>query len=91
MVNEGKLNWKAIALSFGTFWGVYLFLAALLGSLNVKTLWFSPEAFNMLTSIYPGLKATVGGAFIGLIWGFLCGSVCGAIISGLNNLFVKKV
>ena len=79
------LNWKGLAVAFGTFMGIYLALASLLASANMSFLWFNPGSFQILTSFYPVLTPTIQGAFLGLITGFLCGAFCGAILAMLYN------
>ncbi|PIN76135.1 hypothetical protein COV18_00785 [Candidatus Woesearchaeota archaeon CG10_big_fil_rev_8_21_14_0_10_37_12] len=80
-----KLSWKGLASAFAIFLGVYLAFVALFAMLNVSGLWFSPEMFGMLVSIYPGLSATGIGVLVGLIWGIVCGAICGGIFAGLYN------
>ncbi len=80
-----KWNWKGLATASAIFWGIYLGTAAWFASANITTLWFSPEMFSMLMSIYPGLTPTMGGVIIGLLWGLVCGAVCGGILAGLYN------
>ncbi len=85
-----KLNWKAFAGALGIIWGVYLGSSALFASAGIGMLWFSPELFRLLASIYPGLTPTPGGAVIGLFWGLVCGSICGGIFAWLYNLVSGK-
>lgn len=83
-----KLSIKALAITGAILWGIYMFLAALLAKANIEIIWFSNKIFDLLVSIYPGLSATIGGAFIGLIWGAVCGAICGGILSWVYNRFV---
>jgi hypothetical protein len=85
-----KLNWKAFASTTALMWGGYLFFAAILAALNITTLWFSPQTFNLVASIYPGISASFAGAVIGLLWGAACGAFCGGIFAGLYNWFSEK-
>jgi len=82
---KDKWNWKALAVAFAIFWGVYLGLAAWFASAGINIWWFSSESFSLLASIYPGLTATTGGIFIGLFYGAICGAFCGGILAGLYN------
>ncbi|MFQ6020650.1 MAG: hypothetical protein ACE5J4_01355 [Candidatus Aenigmatarchaeota archaeon] len=84
-----KFNVKALIVLGAVFWGLYLFVAALFASANIETLWFSNEAFSMMSSVYPGVTATAAGAFIGLIWGVLCGAFCGGIFGWVYNWLSK--
>jgi len=76
-----KFNIKALALTCGILWGLAVFIA---------TLWllgFGYGGFLMskLNHFYFGYSVSVVGAFIGLIWGFVDGSICGAVFAWLYN------
>ena len=87
-----QLNVKALAIAGGIFWGVTLFWEILMGgALGISTLWTSPEMAKTVASIYPGVTLTVGGAFLALIYGFLCGALCGGIFGWLYNWISRKV
>lgn len=89
--DPNKLSVSALAVIGSVFWGGYLFIAALLASANVETIWFSNDMFSLTASIYPGVSATVSGAFIGLIWGLVCGAFCGGLFGAFYNLVIDKV
>lgn len=84
MANQ-ELNVKAWATTGAILWGIYMFFAPLLAMGNIRFLWFSNEAFALLSSIYPGVSASVGGAFLGLVYGAICGAVCLGLISWVHN------
>lgn len=84
-----KLNVKAWAITGAILWGAYLFLASLLAIGNVKFFGFSNQAFELLSSIYPGLTASIGGAFLGLVYGAICGAICAGLFSGVHNKVLK--
>ncbi len=87
-----QLSIKALTIAGGIFWGVTLFWEVLIGgALGISTLWTSPEIAKLVTSIYPGVTLTIGGAFLALIWGLACGAFCGGIFGWLYNRFSKKV
>lgn len=88
---EQKLNVKAWAVTGAILWGAYLFLAPLLAMGNIRFFWFSNEAFGLLVSIYPGLSASIGGAFLGLVYGIICGAICIGLFSGVHNWVLKKI
>ena len=76
-----KLNIKALALTAGIMWGGTVFLA---------TLWliafgYTGQLMRMLDHFYIGYTFSVGGAFVGLVWGFIDGAICGAIFAWLYN------
>ncbi len=85
-----KLNWKALAIAFGIFNGVYLALSALYVMYDVSFLWFSIKSFGMLKVWYPFLEPTWLGVLYGLIGGALCGAFCGGVLAGLYNWAGKK-
>ncbi len=86
-----KLNIKALAQAGGIFWGVTLFWEILAGGAwGINTLWTSPEIAQLVASIYPGITLTVSGAFVALIYGFLCGALCGGIFGWLYNRALGK-
>lgn len=89
-VECGKISVKALAISLGVFWGVYVFLLGLLSMANIRIFWFSPEFLNILSTLYPGYAATLTGSLIGLLWGTICGAVGGAIIAWLHNFALIK-
>ena len=81
-----KLNKKAFALAGGVFWGFSLFFMTLF------LVFFGDSSNEMMSSFsdfYFGYTVSVGGAFVGLVWGFLDGFVCGTIFSWLYNKFIK--
>ncbi len=94
MANEkaecGKLSPKALAISLGLLWGIYVFLLGLLSMANVRVFWFSPEFLRILATLYPGFEATLRGSFIGLFWGTICGALGGAIIAWIHNFALEK-
>ena len=80
-----KLNVKALALAAGIIWGALIFII---------TFWFlifgySGGQLGLLSCIYFGYSVTWYGAFIGLVYGFVDGLVCGAVFAWVYNKFVK--
>lgn len=81
----GKLDMRAFALSSGIIWSFYLLsLGLLAATMNVGT-----KFVELLASVYIGYAPTIGGSFIGMLWGFLDGSVCGIAFAWLYNKFSK--
>ncbi len=81
-----KLNTKALALTAGILWGLAVF---------VSTIWLliagtEGKTISLLSNFYFGYSFSVGGAFIGLIWGFVDGLICGFIFAWLYNLILPK-
>lgn len=85
-----KLDIRALAISGGIFWGVYMFLVALVSSFGVNLPWFNAKIVETLSIVYFGYQATIGGAFIGFIYGLICGGVSGGIFAWLYNKFLSK-
>ena len=80
-----KLNVKALSLTAGILWGIAILLL---------TIWFicfgyDGNTLSLIGKVYLGYSVTWGGAFIGLIWGFVQGFIGGAIFAWLYNKFVK--
>lgn len=80
-----KLSIKALGLTSGILWGLTVF---------ITTLWIividSPgNTLGLLHKFYFGYSVSWAGAFIGLIWGFVDGFICGSIFAWLYNLLVK--
>lgn len=88
----GYLNPKALAISLGVLWGVYVFLLGLVLTIfpNTKFFWISSEFLGILATLYPGYAATVTGSFIGLFWALICGALGGLIIAWLHNYALEK-
>jgi len=81
-----KLNVKAFALACGLFWGVGLFLITwwiiAFDGATGEAVW--------LSRVYRGYNLSLAGSFIGLVWAFVDGLICGAIFSLLYNLLAGK-
>jgi hypothetical protein len=78
-----KFDVKAFALTCGLIWGFGLF---------VLTWWIivfdGPTGeVTFIGRVYRGYAISPTGSFAGLVWGFLDGSIGGAIFAWLYNLF----
>ena len=76
-----KFNVRALSLTAGILWGLTIFFA---------TLWllvfgYSGHFITVLNHFYFGYSFSIVGAFIGLVWGFVDGVICGAIFGWLYN------
>lgn len=76
-----RFNVKALALTAGVFWG---------GTIFVATLWlmafgYTGQLIRMLDHFYFGYTFSVAGAFVGLVWGFIDGAICGALFAWVYN------
>jgi len=82
-----RLNVIAFALAFGIWWGVGLFIA---------TWWLiatgaEPTAGMLINRFYIGYDLTPLGSLVGLIWAFVCGTICGGILAWLYNVFCARL
>jgi len=81
-----RLNACAFGLAFGIIWAIAIFIVAIIG---IWSDWCS-GFLEMMSSIYIGTSATWGGAFIGLVWGFVDGFIGAWLVALLYNCFVGK-
>ena len=79
-----KLQSKALALAAGILWGASVFLMTLL-------IWAQGggEHLRLLGKFYFGYTVSPGGAFLGLVYGFVDGAITGWLLAILYNAFVK--
>ncbi len=76
MINSTKLG-----LSGGILWGLSLFVMTLAGIY----LDYATDFLNLIATLYPGYDISWGGAFIGLLYGFVDGFLCLFILGWLYN------
>jgi hypothetical protein len=76
-----KLNVKAFALTSGILWGAGVFFV----TLWLITLGYEGGMMRQLNHFYFGYSFSVVGAFIGLVYGFVDGAICGALFAWLYN------
>ena len=76
-----RLNTKAFAFTCGILWAATIFLA----TVWLLILGYHGEVMSNLDHFYLGYSFSVGGAFIGLVWGFVDGAICGALFAWLYN------
>jgi hypothetical protein len=81
------LNAKAAGLAVGVLWAIVLFILTILCMYKGYAAGF----LNAIATVYPGYALTWGGAFVGLIYGFLDGFIGTVILVWLYNYFVKKL
>ncbi len=83
-----RLRARIFALVFGLFGGTALFLATtgllLRGGEKVG------ENLRLLANFCPGYDVTWGGAFIGLAYGVVYGSLIGYAFAWIYNRFVRQ-
>ena len=81
-----KLNVKAFALACGILWGIGLFL------ITWWIIFFEGTACGILCieHLYLGYDISPIGSFIGLLWGFIDGLICGAVFAWLYNFIATR-
>ncbi|MBP1679597.1 MAG: hypothetical protein H6Q29_1508 [Bacteroidetes bacterium] len=80
-----KLRVQAFGLATGIVMGLFVFL------LTLVSLWFGRgETIDALVVPFPGFSRSIGGAIVGLIWGFVDGFIGGALLAWLYNRFADK-
>ncbi len=77
------LNAKSLGLAGGTIWGLWLFVFTFI---NLYT-GYGPMFAGLMADVYPGYEVTVAGSFVGLIYGFLDGSIGLFLLGWLYNKF----
>ena len=68
-----RMNAIAIAVGFGVLCGVGLFVATLI--LVAKGGAWTGEHLGLLGQYFPGYRVSVGGSFLGLVYGFVTGGI----------------
>jgi len=78
----GKLNPTKLGLSAGIIWGVWLFIMTWIAMFTSYGMFWLSQWMD----IYPAYNLSVGGAFLGLIFGFIDAFVSFFIFGWLYNL-----
>ncbi len=76
-----KLSVKGLALSLGILEGLGILILALVAQYSG----YGSGLVNAVGTVYIGLDASLGGAVIGAIWGFVDGLIGGALVAWLYN------
>lgn len=80
-----ELNKKSLAMTSGLLWGLCVFLT---------TIWVmvlgNAEGLDCLVAIYPGYCVSIGGAFLGLVYGVVDGLIAGYVFAWLYNKMLPK-
>jgi hypothetical protein len=80
-----KLSVKGVGIVFGIMWSLFVFWAILMELVGIGS-----TPYNFMDQMYLGwLAPTVGGAILGLVFGFCDGLISGAIFAWLYNKIVK--
>ena len=73
----------SFGLALGIFWALCVFLMGLVVMLSN----YGATFVSAMGAFYIGYTATFLGAFIGAVWAFLDGFICGVVFSWLYNVF----
>ena len=77
-----KLRVRAFGLATGVVAGLFVFFVTLV------SIWFGRgETIDALVVPFPGFSRSIGGAIVGLIWGFVDGFIGGVLLAWLYNRF----
>lgn len=80
-----RLHVFAFGMAIGVSWAISMLLIGLSGH-------FFQTNTNLIASMgemYVGFNATIGGSFIGALWGFIDGFIGGVVVAFLYNMFSK--
>jgi len=81
-----KLRVRAFGLATGIVSGLFFFI------LTLVSLWFGRgETIDALVVPFPGFSRSLGGAVVGLIWGFVDGFIGGSLLAWLYNRFANTL
>lgn len=81
-----KLNVRACGLSLGILWGASLVIMGIVAMISNG---YGMGFVDAVGTLYIGYNATVLGAIIGGLWGFVDGGIGGLILAWLYNKFAK--
>ena len=84
---ETALKPLSFGLAVGILWGLGLLVLGLMAAyLNWGKL-----AVDVIASVYPGYAPTLVGSLIGLVWGFVDGTIAAAIVALLYNYLASAI
>jgi hypothetical protein len=80
------LNAKALALSAGILWGLVVFITTIMS----LTTGYGRTLMETYGSVHPGYDISITGAFVGLVYAFVCAAIGTYALVWLYNRFEKK-
>ena len=88
-MENGKLSVKGTALAFGILWGGTMFFVSVM---YVVVPGYGTDFLRAMDSIYPGydMNASLVTPLIAGGYGFVDGTIGGAVFAWLYNLFAEK-
>ena len=78
------LNAKALGLAGGLLWGLCMFVLTFVG---MYVSGYGSLYYELLMSVYPGYELSVGGAFLGFLYGFADGVISLFLFGWLYNVY----
>lgn len=84
---EPVLDATRFGLAGGILWGLFLLVFTFIAFFTGY--WMT--LMKAITYLYPGYKVTVFGAFIGLLWGFVDGFICGYLFAWIYNKLARWI
>jgi hypothetical protein len=82
-----RLDRIALGVALGAVFGALVFLATLY--LVAKGGPMPGKNLSLLSQYFVGYRVTIGGAFIGLLYGFMTGFIVGWFVAFLRNFFLS--
>ena len=86
MAKGQELNLKAISISFGITWGLFIAFLGIIANFGWAT-----QVVALLSDYYIGFSTSGLGIILGFIEGFICAAIGGAIFVWLYNYLLKKL
>jgi hypothetical protein len=81
-----KLRVRAFGLATGVVAGLFVFF------ITMVSIWLGRgETIDALVVPFPGFSRSIGGAIVGMIWGFVDGFIGGALLAWLYNRFATTL
>lgn len=79
-----RLSVRALAIAAGLMWGLGIFFI----TLWIMLFYGATHEVTLIGRVYHGYSISLGGAFLGLLWGLVDGAIGGAIFAWLYNRFL---
>lgn len=84
-----RLRASVMAVVFGLLAGLGLFVATIWLVVTAKEGYPVGPTLSLLNNYFPGYSVTMGGAFVGLVYGALVGGISGYLLAYVYNLVVE--
>ncbi len=81
------LSKRALGMAFGIVWG----FGSLLGTWFILIFDVEGSFFDRLHLFFLGYSVSLIGSFIGLLWGYVFGSVVGFTLALIYNITIERI